>query len=499
MKSTAPRSLILALIPTLLLLCGFSCDVPLAPGYRVLKESCEVRFVPGQAPELAIRTYYLLQNSGSADLNLVDVVFPEEKSFGRKDLRVEVNGREASLANLPGDFQTERPSARRIQLDSPWLRKQTRELVIEYAFSAPGNPGERITIDESSFHLGSRGWFPELLPPKHLLAARPNAPKVTDYTVRVPGDFFVLARGTPKGQKTDGNEIEHRFVLDARDLAPYVVAGRYAAWPERRNNHDAVFWTLQPLKDDPAPAAERLMAAWTTLEKDFGPLDKNIKAPHIVEAPGFRGHLPGEEGPAAAEFPGGAIVNPEALALGTGSERFLEIVTHALAHNWFGNAMYPSPDAAVGIGEGLPEYATIVIDEAHGGANGRRRRIVQFLRRYDDARGDAPETPLGTTMLESPAAQRRIALAKAPLFFVALEDACGEAPFRASLAQLLVQLRGQEVDYNALRSALEQSSSRNLGAMFRLWLNNKGIPDDFRSRYQGPAGEVAEKWRTQAQ
>ena len=468
--------------------------MPLAPGYRILKESREVRFVPGAAPELRVRTRYVLQNSGSADLTFVDVIFPEEKSFGRKNLRVDVNGREATLANLPGDYQAERPNALRIPLDPPWLRKQTRELVVEYTLSSPENLGARITIGENSFHLGSSGWFPEPLPPKHLLAPHPKAPKGTEYTVRVPADFFVLARGASKGQKAYGNEIEHRFLLDAKDLAPYVVAGRYASWPERQTNHSAVFWTLQPLKDDPGPAAERLMAAWTTLEKDFGPLDKNITAPHIVEAPGLGGHLAGEAGPAASAFPGGAIVNPAALSLGTGSDRFLEIVTHALAHDWFGDQMYPSPDAALGIGEGLPEYATIVVDEAHSGPEGRRRRIVAFLRRYDEARNNVAEIPLGTAMLDSPPAQRRIALAKAPLFFVALEDACGEAPFRAGLAHLLLLLRGQEVDYNDLRSALEQSTSRDLGGMFRLWLNNKGIPDDFRNRYQGSAvGEVAEK------
>jgi hypothetical protein len=51
-------------------------------------------------------------------------------------------------------------------------------------------------------------------------------------------------------------------------------------------------------------------------------------------------------------------------------------------------------------------------------------------------------------------------------------------------------LRGQEVDYNDLRSALEQSTNRSLGPMFRLWLNEKGIPRDFRDRYPlGPAGQ----------
>jgi aminopeptidase N len=92
-----------------------------------------------------------------------------------------------------------------------------------------------------------------------------------------------------------------------------------------------------------------------------------------------------------------------------------------------------------------------------------------------------------------PLAQRRIALAKAALFYVALEDTCGEAPMRSGLAHLVSLLRGQEVDYNDLRAALEQSTDRKLGELFRVWLNRKGIPDDFRNRYQPPGGEEPRK------
>lgn len=494
MNRTVPRALAFALIPVLLLLCGFSCDAPLSPGYRILKESREIRFVPGQPPALQIRARYSLLNSGTADLTFVDAIFPDEKSFGRKDLRVEVNGHAAAPESLPAEFQQEQPSALRIPLDPPWTRKRTREISIEYVFSSPGDSGPRITLSESDFHLGSRGWLPELQPPKHLLAPNPVRPKLTEYTVRVPADFLVLARGAAKGSNREGAEIAYRFELSAEDLAPFVVAGRYAAWPARGKPRSTVFWTAQPLTEDAAPAAVQISDAWKTLEKDFGALDKNITGPHIVESPGLSGHLPGEAGAEAAAFPGGAIVNPAAFALGTGSAQFLEIVSHALAHNWFGDEMYPSPDAAVGMGEGLPEYATIVIEEARRGSDARRRRIAEYLRRYDEARSDATETPLGVTTLSSPLAQRRIAQAKAPLFFAALEDACGAAPVRAGLAHLLAQLRGREVDYNDLRSALEGSTNRPLGAMFRQWLNNTGVPDDFRSRYQGAAkGDVAKK------
>jgi hypothetical protein len=471
-----------------------ACAVPLAPGYRVVKESRDVQFVPGQPSELRIRAHYTLQNSGTEDLAFVDAIFPEEHAFGRTDLRVEVDGRAAAPTNLPAEYQESEPDALRVPMDPAWARRQTRQLSIEYTLRSPENSGARITIGENSFHLGTRGWFPELQPPKRILAPYPNPPRSVDFGVRVPADFVILARGIPKGRKKDGSEIEYRFQLDAATMAAYVVAGKYAAWPEQGKSSSAAFWTIQPIKDDPSSGAEQIAAAWNALEKDFGPLDKNISGPHIVESPELRGHLSGETAPAAIAFPGGAIVNPAALALGANSDQFLEIVTHALAHEWFGDTMYVSPAAAVGMGEGLPEYATIVLDEARNGADARRKRVAEYLRRYDEASKDATEAPLGATMIGDALGSRRIALAKAPLFFVALEDACGEGPMRSGLAHLLAVQRGQEAGYADLRASLEESSNRDLAAMFRLWLNEKGIPEDFRQRYQGSAvGEVAQK------
>jgi hypothetical protein len=475
------------------LLCASACAVPLAPGYRVVKESREVRFVPSQPAELQIRARYTLQNSGNGDLTFLDANFPEERAFGRTNLRVEVDGRDAATANLPADYQKAEPNALRIPLDPPWGRKQTRQLSVEYTLRSPTDSGARITIGENDFHLGTRGWSPELLPPKHVLTASLNPPKVADLTIRVPADFVVLAGGTPKGKKKEVSEIEYRFQLDAANVVTYVVGGKYAAWPAEGKSRYALFWTTQPLKDDPGPAAMQIAAAWNALEKDFGPLDKNVRGPHIVESAEVRGHLSGEEAPAAVGFPGGAIVNPAALALGTSSGEFLRIVSHALAHEWFGDAMYVSSVAAVGMGEGLPEYATIVIDEARNGPDGRRKRIVEYLRRYDEATKGATETPLGDTLDSDPVGPRRIALAKAPLFFAALEDVCGKGPMRSGLARLLAIERGREAGYADLRAALEESSNRDLATMFRVWLYGKGIPEDFRRRYQGNAvSEVAQ-------
>jgi hypothetical protein len=486
-----PRRICAALSCVALLICATSCTVPLAPGYQIVKESRDVRFSPGSPPELRVRTSYTLKNSGLSDLSYIDIIFPDEKVYGRTGLHVELNGHEVAAEKLPDGYQQEHPDALRIAFDPPWPRKEERSLQIDYSFVSPVEQGARITLAADNFHLGSRGWIPLPQPPKRVLAPHPERPPKTFYTVRVPDNFLVLAGGEAAGRKKDGAEIEYRFELRKDDLPPYIAAGRYvefASTGKSADNSAASFWTLQPLQQDPAAAEQRIAAAWSVLQKDFGPLDKNISRPHIVESPELRA-LSGEENQnAVAAFPGGALVNSGTLALSLRSEESAHEINRALAQSWFGYEMYPAPEAAVGIGEGLSTYATIVIDESNGGASARRRRIREILGTYEAAvqqvsgTSNAEKSVVAST-LDDPLPQRRLAAAKAALFFVELEDVHGEVPVRSGLAEVVALLRGKEVGYADLRSALEQSTGTNLADAFRAWLFNKGIPQDFRDRY----------------
>lgn len=435
-------------------------------------------------PELRIRARYTLKNSGTTDLEFVDIDLPDEKEYGRTDLRVEWDGKPAKLANLPEEYQPTALTTLRLPLDSAWKRGELHEMVVEYTFRAPDNIGDRITLGAQDFHLGLRGWAPIPQPPKHFLSPYPTRPDRTTYTVLVPLDFLVLGGGRLKQRKQSGAGVEYTFELRRSDLTPSVVAGRYAASGPEAKANAAIFWTLKPLREDPRLASERITAVWNALEADFGPLEKSFRVPHIVESTTLRQHLVGERAPGAAAFPGGVLVNPGLLSLGLTSETFQARVTHALAHNWFGNQIYFGRFTAVGLGEGLPEYATIVAEEAQNGEAGRRHRIIEYLREYDEARSKAEENPLGVSALSDPLEQQRIALAKAPLFFVALEDVCGEKQMRDGLKELITLLRGQEVSYDTLRSQLEQSSGKKLADLFRVWLNNKDVPADFRARYE---------------
>ncbi|MGC2720367.1 MAG: hypothetical protein WA209_12330 [Candidatus Acidiferrales bacterium] len=475
-----------------LILFNSACAVPLAPEYDVNKQTVDVHFVSSATPELEIRSAYTIQNTGTTPLEFVDVDFPNGKVFGLTGVRVTIDGQPASANPLPAEYQSSLPDALRIAFGSPWPQKQRHELVIEYAFRAPVLAGPRITLGADNFHLGTHGWQPVLIPPNHVLSPEPVRPVKSQYTVRVPSDFLVVARGSLNGRKPSGAEAEYRYKLGANDFNIYVVAGRYVDSAAGRK--DAVgFWAAKPLSENPAHAQSEIAAAWAAMEKQFGPLDKNLRAAHIVESEGFGAEGPGTTGATALWFPGGALVNSGALALGVNSSEFLTYATQAIAQGWFSNKVYPASNAEIGIGGGLGGYATIVIDESRGGVTARRARIADYIRYYDGAvkaldgqqkdGKQLTEKPIVATLPDDPYVQRKVGLMKAPLFYAALEDQCGGEQVRKGIVNMMNIMAGQEVDFEVLRSSVEYACGKNLAATFRVWLNNPGIPQDFRAQY----------------
>jgi hypothetical protein len=493
--SLSPR-LVLAAAATVLLLCVMSaCAVPLAPQYQIIRQTFEIRFVSGSNPEIKLHNVYTLENTGNADLDFVDVVFPAAKLYGRTNLTVQSGGRALSPVDLPLEYQQDFPGALRLPMDSRWLQKEKRELVVDYSFSPPPTGGEEFALGPQTFHLGTRGWLPVFLPPNHIFAAAPVRPDKLSYAVRVPADFTVLARGSAASRRQDGSDTIYRFSLEKRDLGPYVVAGHYTRAHQAQKSSEAVFWTLQNVPQSAASQPNRFAAAWSVLQKNFGEIDKRSSAPYIVEAPSLKADDSLSGDAAFAAFPGGVLINSAALGLGPDNEIFTERVERSLARTWFDDALQPAPFAALALGDGLPAYATIVIDDAAGGDSARRKRIAALLNSYDGAHGRLriPEKSVVATLPTDSVDQRRIAEAKAPLLFVALEDACGASAVRAGLAQAIQLLRGKEVSVNDIRAAIEYTTGKNLAELFRGWLYNPGIPSDFRARYNSAAGNEKAK------
>jgi hypothetical protein len=476
------RALLGSELAAALAILSAACSVPLAPGYSILEERRDIQFTPGASPKVRIRAEYVLRNTGTVPLTFVDVKLPSERRYGRENARVEAGGHRVTFEELPEEYRRDSPDSWRIPLLEPLGKKGKLRLAIEYALGDAADPGWRVTIGANNFHLGSQGWSAVLEPPRHALSPFPKSPKKLAYTVRVPAGFLVRARGTLRGRQESDGEWIYNYELEKDDLPMYVVAGKYDESPREADESSPIFWTQSALAENAAVSQKELEQAWETMKMEFGPVDPDRAAPLIVESPELRAGDNVEDG-VAAGFPGGALASPSLFAKGVGSREFLDEVSLALAHDWFGDQIYTPDFAAISMGEGLPKYASIVMAEARDGEVGRQRRIQEYLAQYDAACKEGTEVPLGVVRADDSAEAKRIAGAKAPLFYAALEDADGKEPVRAGLREMVTLLRGQEAGIDVLRSSLEQSTGKDLAPIFRLWLYQKGIPADFRARY----------------
>ncbi len=462
------------------------CSVPLAPGYRVDKQSLDVHYVAGASPRAEVRASFQLRNTGSADLPSLVAVLPSRKIFATQDMTLKIGGRTIAPAPLESAAAGEtRGDDVQIPFDPPWPRNSVINLVFEYTLAPPPPGRGSIAFNENSFHLNQGGWMPQLEAPKKIFAHNIDRIDPELVSFLVPADFSILSGGRYKGSKKRGGEVEYRFQLGKSDLDPYAVAGRYLRQTIQASGISINFWTMDALPESKASAAgSDLAGAMSIYAKNFGSLPHRPASIWLVETPAHLFSYAGTENePAARSFPGGVLLNRQGFTAGVDSFPFLNLAEHALAHMWLGEEILLRPEAELGMGEGFAQYAPIVLDESRGGAAARRRVVVYLIHEYDDARVKAVEKPLRVLTEGDPWEQRRFAFTKGPLFFIALEDKCGEAGVRKGIAYMIQTLRGQIAGYDTLRSAIEQKTGQDLGAFFRTWLDEKGIPEEFRKSY----------------
>jgi len=473
------------------LACLAGCAVPLAPGYEIQRETLEVRYAGGAPARLTVRATYQLRNVGNSELTSIDTTLPNENVFGRQNLRVLLNNRAVTLQPVAEEENGKDKSKPmwRIPFDPPWPRKQKRSLLIEYDLAPPPPGVAAIAVNGGSFHLRPSGWLPVLQTPEKLFAHDVVRPNPTPVSIVVPQGFVAVATGDLVSARPQGGEVDYRFLLRKFDLDPFVVGGRYSEQVANSKEGTIVLWTLAPLPPGAAKtAAARLASAWKAYEAAFGSIGSEAE-PHIVETLAqIPARFAQEGGPAGRAFLGGALLNQPAFALGVTSEEFLLLAERELAQSWIGEQVILQPHAELVMGLGFAEYAPIVAAEARGGTAARRNAVQTRLHAYDDARANAVEKPIAEITWQDPWELRQLAYSKGALFFVALEDRCGEAPVRQAIAHLVRALRGETGGFSELRSAVEEQTRQNLADFFRTWLNQTGIPADFRTRYEEKSG-----------
>ncbi len=425
-----------------------------------------------------------LDNAGDRPLRSLDVRLPESRAFGEQNLNILVEGVEV---NPRHDSDTDLRMMR-APFDPVWEKGATRKVVTDWDLKPVASARGTIVASPNGFFIADETALPLWQTPSGVFAIGGTIPTKELLTVTGPRDFRLLAPGKPLKRRQNGNQIAQRFVIDpSNDFVTYVVAGRYLEKVVQSRPAAVRFWTFQPVDDPTAKTVGlRLSSSMTTLAKFFGPVPNGRTEVRVAEAPA---ELPAEFGaagdPGAASFPQGVLLDPRFFQQGLASEGALQLAEYELARTWFGWRVRPRPEAQILMGRGIGIFGLVITAEARGPGQ-RDRMIASLIERYDQARAAAPdrrlmEPPAGYTRGERVSTGYRGAL-----FLVALEDICGHDNLRAALREIIHDRAGSDTGYEELRAALESITRKDLAEMFRAWLGQLGIPQDFRARYQKP-------------
>lgn len=457
------------------------CVHPLGPGFHFDERQAEVLVSAGLPGRIHLKVTDRLENTGNRKLDSLAVRFPDAPSFGAQNLRVLIDGRAINPPHI-SKTDTRMVSA---TFNPPWQQTEKRKIVAEWDLAPERSTRGNVAASADGFFIADETALPLWQTPNGIFARGGLIPDNEMLSVFVPPDYRVLAPGKLLKSTPEGSFVVHRFVIGPKEeFLPYVIGGRYQEKTVESRDGRVQFWTFQPIDGDATQkAADRLTASMKALSAFFGTPSSGTTTVRIVESPvEMRTEFAAGDDPGGASFPEGALVDSRAFVQGIASEAALQLAEYELARTWFGWRVRPQPEAQILMGRGVGFFGLVIAAESRGPEQ-RLRMIASLIAKYDQARAVAPDGRL----MEPPAgysrAQRISTAYRAALFFVALEDLCGHDNLREALQDIIHVRAGNQTSYEELRSATETASRKNLAEMFRRWLVEPGIPDEFRSRY----------------
>jgi hypothetical protein len=462
------------------LLCAYSCAVPLGPGYHVEKETVDLTFVAQPQPRLHFQGRYRLENVGNAPLTSLDVTVPQKDLLGRENLHVTADGKDAAGEELDTDSAA-KMAAFHLRFEPSWRPGDTKDMEIAFDMTAGGDG--RTVMAADAFAFDGAYWFPAFQAPKKIFAKGEQRAEPTDLRVVLPKDFLAVASGQPTSQKTHGDTVEYRFRLRAIIDTPIVVAGRYKQQLAKSKGTAVYFWTFQGLPEDAVKTTgEQIAAAAQFFDSNFTPRARGESPLWVVELPQN----------VTGSFPSMILLDKNLLSQTVGRGQVSPAEIGLLSDTWLQWMASPDPARSI-VPASLGTYMVNAFYESRQGASYRQMKITEYLGQYDALHARAVEKPIAQiTSAESPG-QVNMAVNKSDLFLYALEDSCGQAPFRKGVGHMLSSLRGGEYGYEDLRAGLniECAQTADVDGLFRAWLYETGIPANFRERY--PTAVAAEQ------
>jgi aminopeptidase N len=163
---------------------------------------------------------------------------------------------------------------------------------------------------------------------------------------------------------------------------------------------------------------------------------------------------------------------------GTGDRGWKDVVTHEIAHQWFGNAVTEADWDDVWLSEGFATYFTLLYREhAYGrddfvaGLRQSRDRVLAFYETRPDYR------VVHDNLADMSQVTTRMTYEKGAWTLHMLRERIGTDTFWRGIRAYYAQYRNRNATTADFRRAMEDASHEDLEPFFRQWLYQGGIPD----------------------
>jgi len=144
---------------------------------------------------------------------------------------------------------------------------------------------------------------------------------------------------------------------------------------------------------------------------------------------------------------------------------------HELAHSYWGNLLTPKDWSHFWLSEGLTTFMTAAWKQQRWGEADYQREVTLATQRWQRARDAGWDRPLAFAGAYPDLRTRRaIQYSKGMLFFVELRRQVGEDSFWRGVQVYTSAHAGGVVESADMQRAMEQTSGRDLSALFREWV-----------------------------
>ncbi len=461
------------------------CALALGPGYTIQKQNLELRFIPSPEPHLAVHGAYQLVNSGDQPLEAIRITLPPSEAFHRQGTIARWNNQSISLQEISLAGLSEQGDTIELRWPEAWRRKQKRTLILNYEVSSGSHLGSFLAVSPDAFFAYPGSWNPVLLPPKNSFGAGGVPPKKWTISVRVPVGDLAHASGTASKRASSGGEWLYSFTQLPHGFAPFAAGGNYVETKIDSSGRDVRFWMRKPVDLVVAQsAAISISTRFRYYETEYGAPANGARSIRLLECV-----IPTQNFGCGA-LPETILVQQAWVARGMAERKFYEDVNFELAYTWFGGIAHVGFDQYPLPMDALAPYAGWEAQAVEDGGDARAERIRNLISEFDRSVATCKERVVLPRAANADDCAYSAAWTKSGLFFFALEDKIGRAPFHEALKSMLADRRGRDIGLDDLIAALDAEAHEPQGPFIRQWLKHAAIPEEFRARYAmavGPA------------